>query len=72
MVARFFPDITAERLRQGVFTSVAALAVAINAYFAHHNTRPNQFIWTNIARDILQKVIRANSRLSGKKNETLH
>jgi hypothetical protein len=72
MVERFFRDITNERLRRGVFTSVAELEGAINAYVAHHNTRPKPFIWTKSARDILQKVIRANSRLSSKQNETLH
>jgi len=45
---------------------------AIDGYVAHHNTDPKPFIWTKNARDILQKVIRANSRLSGKQNATLH
>ncbi len=72
MVERFFRDITVNRLRRGVFTSVPELVAAIDAYVAHHNTNPKPFIWTKSARDILQKVIRANSRLSGKQNETLH
>jgi transposase len=72
MVERFFRDITTERLRRGVFTSVAELIGAINEYIAHHNTKPKPFIWTKSARDILQKVIRANSRLSSKQNATLH
>jgi transposase len=72
MVERFFRDITTERLRRGVFTSVAELEAAIGEYVAHHNTNPKPFIWTKSARDILQKVIRANSRLSSKQNETLH
>ena len=72
MVERFFRDITTERLRRGVFTSVGELGAAIKAYVAHHNTSPKAFIWTKSARDILQKVIRANSRLSGKQNGTLH
>ena len=33
---------------------------------------PKPFIWTTSARDILQKVIRANSRLSSKQNASLH
>ncbi|RMW92030.1 IS630 family transposase, partial [Pseudoxanthomonas spadix] len=41
-------------------------------YLAHHNTKPKPFIWTRSARDILQKVIRANQRLSSKQNGTLH
>lgn len=72
MVERFFRDITTERLRRGVFTSVPELVAAIDEYVAHHNTQPKPFIWTKSARDILQKVIRANSRLSSKQNATLH
>ncbi len=63
---------TVERLRRGVFTSVPELVSAIDEYIAHHNTNPKPFIWTKSARDILQKVIRANSRLSSKQNEALH
>lgn len=72
MVERFFRDITTERLRRGVFTSVPELISVIDEYIAHHNINPKPFIWTKSARDILQKVIRANSRLSSKQNETLH
>lgn len=72
MVERFFRDITTERLRRGVFTSVPELISAIDEYIDHHNIKPKPFIWTKSARDILQKVIRANSRLSSKQNATLH
>jgi transposase len=72
MVERFFRDITTERLRRGVFTSVPELVSSIDEYVAHHNVNPKPFIWTKNARDILQKVIRANSRLSSKQNGTLH
>jgi len=72
MVERFFRDITVNRLRRGVFTSVPELVSAIDGYIAHHNTKPKPFIWTKSATDILQKVIRANSRLSSKQNATLH
>ena len=72
MVERFFRDLTTERLRRGVFTSVPELQQAIDAYIAHHNVNPTPFIWTKSARDILQKVIRANSRLSSKQNAALH
>lgn len=67
---RFFRDLTTERLRRGVFTSVPELVTAINDYVAHHNVDPKPFIWTKSARDILQKVIRANGSLSSKQNET--
>ena len=72
MVERFFRDITVNRLRRGVFTSVPELIGAIDEYIAHHNINPKPFIWTKSAADILQKVIRANSRLSAKQNATLH
>jgi len=72
MVERFLRDITTERLRRGVFTSVPELIQAIDRYIAHHNIKPKPLIWTKSARDILQKVIRANSRLSSKQNGTLH
>ena len=72
MVERFFRDISENRLRRGVFTSVPDLVAAIDEYVAHHNANPKPFIWTKSARDILQKVIRANARLSSKQNATLH
>jgi hypothetical protein len=72
MVERVFRDITVNRLRCGVFTSVPELVAAIDEYIAHHNTKPKPFIWTKSAADILQRVIRANSRLSAKPNGTPH
>ena len=72
MIERFFRDITVDRLRRGVFTDVPELIAAIDEYIAHHNIKPKPFIWTKTAADILQKVIRANSRLSSKQNATLH
>ena len=72
MVERFFRDITVNRLRRGVFTSVPELVTAIDEYIVHHNTKPKPFIWTKSAADILQKVIRANRRLSSKQNDSLH
>ena len=71
-VERFFRDISENRLRRGVFTSVPELVAAIDGYIAHHNINPKPFIWTQCARDILQKVIRANRRVTSKQNATLH
>ena len=68
MVEGFFRDITVNRLRRGVFTSVPELVSANDGYIAHHSTKPKPFIWTKSAADILQKVIRANSRLSSQQN----
>lgn len=72
MVERFFRDLTTERLRRGVFRSVPELINAIEEYITVHNEDPKPFIWTAKANDILQKVIRANRRLSSKQNDSLH
>lgn len=72
MVERFFRDLTTKQLRRGVFTSVAQLVSVIDAYVENHNKNPKPFIWTAEANDILQKVIRANKRLSAKQNGALH
>ena len=72
MVERFFRDITTDRLRRGVFCSVPELISAIKHYVDHHNQNPKPFIWTAKANDILQKVIRANAKLSSKQNDALH
>jgi transposase len=62
MVERYFRDITTARLRRGVFTCVAELTLTIDGCIAHHHKDPTPLIWTKSARDISQKVIRANSR----------
>ncbi len=56
MVARFFRNITTERLRRGVFTDVPERIEAIDEYLVQHNTNPKPFIWAASARDILQKI----------------
>ena len=72
MVERFFRDITENRLRRGVFSSVRDLITAIDEYVVAHNETPKPFIWTKSARDILAKVMRANRRLSSRQNAALH
>ena len=72
MVERFFRDLNTERLARGVFRSVPELIATINHYVTLHNKNPKPFVWTAKANDILQKVIRANQRLSSKQNEALH
>ena len=71
-VERFFRDLSTQRLERGVFHSVPELITAIQEYITTHNQNPKTFIWTARAQDILQKVIRANRRLSSKQNEALH
>ncbi len=61
-VERFFRDISENRLRRGVFTGAPGLVSAIDECVACHNVKPKPFVWTKTARDILQKVIRANKR----------
>ena len=63
MVERFFRDLTANRLRRGVFRDVIELVTAIEDYVEHHNQSPKPFIWTASASDILEKVKRARKAL---------
>ena len=55
-VERFFARITNERIRRGVFQSVADLARAIKEYITSHNQNPRSFRWTASAELILGKV----------------
>ena len=64
MVERFFRDITDQRIRRGVFRSVAELVRAIDEYLVQHNHEPKPFIWTAKAADILEKVKRARANLA--------
>jgi transposase len=63
MVERFFALITEDRIRCGVFKSVAELETAIMDYLAQHNANPKPFIWTKSAGEILEKVARAKQAL---------
>ncbi len=63
LVERFFAEITAKRIRRGVFTSVAALEEAIRDYLDRHNAEPKPFAWTKSAEAILQKEARALAKL---------
>lgn len=61
MVERFFRDLTTNRIRRGVFTSVPDLELALHDYVRVHNRDPKPFIWTKSATDILEKVTRARA-----------
>ena len=63
VIERWFRDITQNRIRNGVFRSVAELEQAIRNYIAHHNAHPQSFVWTKKAEDILEKVRRARTAL---------
>jgi hypothetical protein len=46
---------TRQRIRRGVFRSIADLQAAI-AYLAEHNASPKPFVWTKSADVILAKL----------------
>jgi transposase len=62
-VERFFGLITGDRIRCGVFKSVAELEAAIERYLEHHNADPKPFVWTASAPAILEKVARGRQAL---------
>jgi len=62
-VERFFGLITGDRIRRGVFHSVAELEATINEYLEHHNANPKPFKWTASATTILEKVARGRHAL---------
>src|ERR1019366_6962065 len=66
-VERFFGLITEDRIRCGVFKSVAELQAAIQEYLEDHNADPKPFVWTASATAILEKVARGRQAL-----ESLH
>jgi hypothetical protein len=53
-----FSKITRQRIRRGVFRSIADLQAAINAYLAEHKASPKPFIWTKSAEAIMAKLDR--------------
>ena len=55
-IERFFARITHDRIRRGVFQSVADLENAIKEYIADHNKNPRSFQWTASADLILGKI----------------
>ena len=63
VIERWFRDLTHNRIRNGVFRSVAELEKAIRDYIDHHNANPKSFVWTKKAEDILEKVARARKAL---------
>jgi transposase len=57
-VENFFSKMTRQRIRRGVFHSIADLQAAINAYLAEHNASPRPFVWTQSAKAIMAKLDR--------------
>ena len=54
----FFSKMTRQRIRRGVFRSIADLQTAINRYLKQHNDDPKPFVWTKPAHVILAKLER--------------
>jgi transposase len=63
LVERLFAEITRQRIRRGVFKSVADLEAAIEAWLAERNNKPKPFKWTAKADTILAKNARARAAL---------
>jgi transposase len=63
LVERLFAEITRQRIRRGVFKSVADLEAAIEAWIAKRNNQPKPFKWTAKADIILAKTARARQAL---------
>jgi len=64
VIERWFRDLTQNRIRNGVFRSVAELEQAIRDDIDRHNAHPKSFVWTKKAADILEKVARARTALN--------
>jgi transposase len=58
-VENFFSKLTRQRLKRGVFRSIADLQAAINRYIADNNDDPKPFRWTKSADTILAKLAHA-------------
>jgi hypothetical protein len=69
MVEHFFREIVTGCQRCSAFTTVPELISSIDEYIARHNSNLKRCIWTKSAREILQDVIRANSRSSSKQRK---
>ena len=63
LVERWFREITQQRIRRGVFTSVKQLKAAIYDYVEEHNEHAHGFTWTATPEEILAKVRRARATL---------
>ncbi len=72
LVERWFNELTARRLRRGVFDSVAALVDAIEVWADHWNDDPKPFIWHKPAEEIITKVRRGRTALTKAKFATDH
>jgi transposase len=64
LVERLFAEITRQRIRRGVFTSVEELKAAIKQWVAGWNADPKPFVWTAKPGRIIAKHRRAKKALA--------
>jgi len=64
LVERLFAEITRQRIRRGVFTSVDDLKAAIDAWVGAWNADPRPFQWTAKAATLVSKHRRARKALA--------
>jgi transposase len=64
MVEGFFSIITRQAIRRGVFTSVADLTAAIEAYIDGWNQHATPFTWTKPADELLDKITKSKAKTS--------
>jgi len=72
LVERWFNELTARRLRRGVFDSVGSLVEAIDVWTDHWNVDPKPFIWHKPAQEIIAKVRRGRATLTQANSATRH
>jgi transcriptional regulator with XRE-family HTH domain len=69
LVERFFRDVTQEAIRDGSFSSVRELTVAIEQYLAERDLNPKRYVWKASGEAILAKIQKARAAQS-KLNDT--
>lgn len=69
MVARFFRDITQNRIRRGAFHSVRELVAAIDSYVSEHNREPKAVHLDGKGCGHLEKVTRARRSVDKVRSE---
>ena len=62
-VEGWFAKLTRQRLKRGVFTSIAELQTAINRFIDDANDKPKPFVWTKSSDAILAAVQRGRQAL---------
>jgi transposase len=71
LVERFFRDLTEDAIRDGSFTSVRELQVAIEEYLAQRNLVPKRYVWKKKGEEILAKIQRAKAAMEKQAEKAL-